>query len=58
MKNYFVKFDIANPSTTTNLVLYWPLYKAQLMLHSPIEVNNCDLIYSFKLVRLTRTFPL
>ena len=32
---------VGTPSKVQNLVLYWPPYKAQLMLHSAIEANTC-----------------
>ena len=32
---------IFRPSRVQNLVLYWPQYKAQLMLQSPTEANTC-----------------
>ena len=32
---------VGTPSKVQNLVLYWPPYKAQLMLHSSIEANTC-----------------
>ena len=34
---------IFRPSRVQNLVLYWPPYKAQLMLQSPTEANTCDI---------------
>ena len=32
---------IGTPSKIQNLVLYWPPYQAQLMLHSLIEADTC-----------------
>ena len=36
---------IFRPSKVQNLVLYWPQYKAQLMLQSHTEANTCDIQY-------------
>ena len=39
---------IRRPSKMRNWVLYWPLYKAQLTLHSPILANTSVEGYSLK----------
>ena len=41
---------VGTPSKVQNLVLYWPPYKAQLMLHSSIEANTCALGFCIKFI--------
>ena len=42
---------VGTPSKVQNLVLYWPPYKAQLMLHSSIEANTCALQWAVESVK-------